>query len=376
MRLPKFVVKPSVLVLNNESPDWPESDKQWTDRMLGHLSEALNALGFAHEIHKVYNDLDLLKHYDPSEWVIWNWVEELGGRPWSDSVAARAYERRRFAFTGAGSRALAATVNRMWIKTQLIAAGLPTLPAKRINHPRQASGWSHYPAIVKGLTQHGSFGIGPASVVHDPTGLAERVVWLRDTLASDALVEPFLDSREFHVGGLATPSGRFVGLPAGEIDYSAFERAEERLFSFDYKHDENTFGYHALKVQVPADIPQRLDRRLRALAAAALPLLGARDYGRIDVRMQGDTPMILDVNVNCDMDSTSVLMRGAAARGWSYSDVIGRILAQTVQRMPSVAARATDSRPAGIVPLEAVARAAGRSVTRAPGRSVARVSEV
>jgi D-alanine-D-alanine ligase len=372
MRLPKFVVKPRVLVLNNESPDWPEADKQWTDRMLDHLSEALSALGFAHEIQKVYENLDLLKHYDPSEWVLWNWVEELGGRPWSDSLAARAFERRRFAFTGAGSRALAATVDRMRIKTQLIAAGLPTLPAKRISHPRQAGGWSHYPAIVKGLTQHGSFGIGPASVVHDPAGLAERVVWLRDTLASEALVEPFLDSREFHVGGLAGPGGRFVGLPAGEIDYSAFERAEERLFSFDYKHDENTFGYHALKVQVPADIPQRLDRRLRALAAAALPLLGARDYGRIDVRMQGDTPMILDVNVNCDMDSTSVLMRGAAARGWSYMDVIGRILAQTVQRMPPAAVRATE-RPAaratepwrsGIAPYGSVARAAGRSVAR------------
>lgn len=333
MRLSKPAARPGVLVLTNENPEWPEDDKQWNDRMLAHMSAALDHLGFRHEVHKVYADLKLLDRFDPREWIVWNWVEELGGKPWTDAVAARAFERRGFAFTGASSQALTGSVDRMQIKQRLMRAGLPTLPGIRLGQPRLAPRWKIYPAIVKGATQHGSFGIDHASVVHNPDELAERLSWLREHLGCDGQVEKFLDSREFHVGALAGPTGRLEGLPPGEIDYSAFEQAEDRLYSYGYKHDETNFGYHAVKVQVPADVSVRLGRRLRQLAAAALAALGARDYGRIDIRLDRDEPMILDVNVNCDLDATSVVMRGAAARGLGYTDVIGRILGGALQRL-------------------------------------------
>lgn len=343
MRSSKTLARPGVLVITNENPGWPDDDKAWNDRMLDHMSEALSHLGYRHEVHKVYADLRLLDRYDPREWVVWNWVEELGGKPWTDATAARTYERRGFAYTGATGEALAFSVDRMQIKQRLIAAGLPTLPGMRLSHPRQAVRWKTYPAIVKGATQHGSYGIDHASVVHDAAELAERIVWLREHLNCDSLVEQFLDSREFHVGALTTTSGRLEGLPPGEIDYSAFAQAEDRLYSYGYKHDETNFGYHAVKVQVPAEVSLRLGRRLRQLAAGALEALGARDYGRIDIRMDGDEPMILDVNVNCDLDATSVVMRAAATRGLTYTDVIGRILNGAVLRMAGREVRRTRS---------------------------------
>lgn len=339
MRSSKSAARPGVLVITNENPDWPEDDKAWNGRMLGHMSEALDRLGYRHEVHRVYSDLKLLERYDPREWVVWNWVEELGGQPWSDAVAARVFERRGFSYTGATSRALAGSVDRMQIKQQLIRAGLPTLPGLRLSHPRQATRWKTYPAIVKGATQHGSFGIDHASVVHSAEELAERIVWLREHLKSDAQVEKFLDTREFHIGVLSGANGKLDGLPPGEIDYTAFEHAEDRVYSYGYKHDETNFGYHAVKVRVPAAIPPRLSRRLKALACSALDALGARDYGRIDVRMDGDEPMILDVNVNCDLDATSVLMRAAGARGLTYTDVVGRIVQGAVQRQTDALTR-------------------------------------
>ncbi|HRF46110.1 MAG TPA: hypothetical protein PLC98_00690 [Anaerolineales bacterium] len=332
---PKHVAaRPRVLVLSNDNVNWPASDREWTDRMLAHLSTALTSLGYAHEVRKVDADLDLLALYDPREWVIWNWVEELGGRPWTDAEAARAYERRGFAFTGAGSPALSTSVDRLRIKRALVRSGLPTLPGLRLRDPRQVARWKHYPAIVKGATQHGSYGIDRSAVVHTPAELARRVEWLRESLGCDAQVERFLDGREFHIGAVARVDGQLEGLPAAEIDYTAFDRLEDRLYAYGYKHDEDDFGYHALKVSIPAAIPTRLDRRLRQLAADALVCLGARDYGRIDVRLDGDRPMILDVNINCDLDATSVVMRTAALRGLSYAQVVGRILAATTQRMP------------------------------------------
>lgn len=333
MRSSKTLARPGVLVITNENPGWPDDDRAWNDRMLDHMSAALDHLGYRHEIHKVFADLNLLDRYDPREWIVWNWVEELGGKPWTDATAARTYERRGFAYTGATSQSLSFSVDRVRIKQRLIAAGLPTLPGMRLSTARQAARWKTYPAIVKGATQHGSYGIDHASVVHNAEELAERIIWLRENLGCDALVEKFLDSREFHIGAIATTAGRLEGLPPGEIDYSAFEHAEDRLYSYGYKHDETNFGYHAVKVQVPAEVRLRLGRRLRQLAAGALEALGARDYGRIDVRMDGDEPMILDVNVNCDLDATSVVMRSAAVRGLTYTDVIGRVLNGATLRM-------------------------------------------
>ncbi len=339
MRPSTSPARPGVLVITNESPDWPEDDKVWNGRMLDHMASALDRLGYRHEIHKVYADLKLLDRFDPREWVVWNWVEELGGKPWTDALAARTYERRGFSFTGATGAALAFSVDRMQIKQRLIEAGLPTLPGMRLSHPRQAARWKIYPAIVKGATQHGSFGIDHASVVHGPEELAERIVWLREHLGCDAQVEKFLDTREFHVGALAGANGRLEGLAPGEIDYTAFEHAEDRVYSYGYKHDESNFGYHAIKVRVPAAVTPRLARRLKNLAAGALEALGARDYGRIDIRMDGEEPMILDVNVNCDLDATSVVMRAAATRGLTYVDVIGRIVNGAVQRLSGLETR-------------------------------------
>src|SRR5574341_1578103 len=105
--MPDGLRRPKVLVLYNESPDWPDSDKAWTARMMKYLIDSLDEKQYRYEIVKVYENLDALDHYDPHEWLIWNWVEEIGGQAWSDSAAAAEMEQRRFTFTGSPSTTLA-----------------------------------------------------------------------------------------------------------------------------------------------------------------------------------------------------------------------------------------------------------------------------
>ena len=324
---------PHVLILYNESPDWPDSDKAWTARMAGHLADALHTQGYAHHAIKIYADLSTLDDYDPREWLIWNWVEELGGQPWTDAVAAAEFERRGFAFTGSSAQTLSLSEDRMNIKACLQRAGLPTLPASRFARPEQTQAWTDFPAIVKGATQHGSFGIEGGSVVHTREQLARRVAFMRVTFGCDSLVEHFLDTREFHVGILGNGLGR--ALPPVEYDYSAFGDMHDRLFTYQMKYDENSYGYQGLKLKCPspADNPAWHDR-LQAVAVAAYQALGVADYGRIDLRMLGDEPQVLDVNPNCDIDATSALMLGAKASGLSYAQVIGQIVAHAAERMP------------------------------------------
>ena len=75
--------------------------------------------------------------------------------------------------------------------------------------------------------------------------------------------------------------------------------------------------------------------RLTAVALAAYRAIGLRGYGRIDMRMLGDEPQILDVNANPDLDVTSVLPVSSRAAGYTYGGMLARILDYAAERRPA-----------------------------------------
>ncbi len=324
---------PKIILLYNESPDWPEVDKQWSARMVAALRQALTEKGYEYRAVKFFDSLAALDSFDPRQWLIWNWAEEIGGQPWTEAEVAAELERRGFAYTGSPPAVLTFSYKRIQVKQRLQALGLPTLPAGLYTDPAQAAEWKVFPAIVKGANQHGSFGIDRNAVVHDPEQLARRIAYLRETYNDDALVEQFLDSREFHVSVLG--NGNPQALPPAEYDYSAFADLHDRIYTYTWKYDEKSWGFQALKIVSPAPADQpALQARLQTLAVAAYKAVGLTDYGRIDLRMRADEPQILDVNPNPDLDVVSALILSAQAVGMSYSDVVERIIRYAAARMP------------------------------------------
>jgi D-alanine-D-alanine ligase len=328
--------KPKIIVLYNENPDWPQSDRDWAQEVITLMLDGLREQAYAFEAVKFFDDLSALDAFDPREWLVWNWGEELAGQPWSEAHVAEVLERRGFVYTGAAPETFRFTQNRLRVKQRLQAAGLPTLPARVIADPAQAPEWKLYPAIVKGANQHASYGIGRESIVETPIELARRVAFLRQAFDDEALVEPFLDTREFHVGvwGNRAPEA----LPPLEFDYCVFPDMRDRLYTYEAKFDRASRGYNEIKMlcPAPADRPD-WQARLQAVAVQAYTLLGLRDYGRLDLRMLGDEPQILDVNPNPDLDVTSVLPAGARALGMTYGQMVDRIVSYAAERMPAFA---------------------------------------
>ena len=209
------VRRPRIVAITNENPDWPEADKREADDAWDVLLTGLDQEGYTYRAFKFFDDLTFLDDFDPREWLVWNWGEELAGRPWSDAEVAEQIEQRGFAYTGAPPQLIRFAQDRMRVKRQLQAAALPTLPAIVLSrHPEAASEWTKYPAIVKGANQHASVGIDGDSVVYTTEQLARRVLYLRQHHGDDALVEPFLDTREFQVAvwgndvSRSAPAGR------------------------------------------------------------------------------------------------------------------------------------------------------------------------
>jgi D-alanine-D-alanine ligase len=329
--------KPKILVLNNENPAWPQVDLTWARAMLDRLLDGLREQGYSFQAIVFFDDLSGLQPFDPAEWLVWNWGEELAGRPWSEADVTTELERLGFAYTGSEAGIFRLVQDRAEVKRALEAAGLPTLPARVFTDAAQAPSWKLYPAIVKGANQHASYGIGRDSIVTNAAALARRIQFVRAEFHDDALVEPFLDSREFHVAvwGNDHPEA----LPPVELDYSAFSDMRDRLYTYQWKFDQTSLGFRHIKMPcpAPADHPDWL-ARLQELAVEAYRVIGLRDYGRVDMRMLGDEPQILDVNANPDLDVTSVLPVSSCAVGLSYGAMLDRIATFAAERMPAPSA--------------------------------------
>ena len=325
--------RPKIIALTNESPDWPAEDRTWGDQMLNTLTDGLRAEGYTVHPIKFFDDLSPLEAFDPREWLVWNWGEEMAGRPWTEAAVAAELERRGFAYTGSPAEVIDFAQNRFRVKQRLTQAGLPTLPGRVFADPAPAAEWMHFPAIVKGANQHASFGITGDSVVDTPEALARRITYLRDAYGDDALVEPFLDTREFQVA--VWGNGAPEALPPMEFDYSIFSDRRDRLYTYDWKFDHHSRGYKEIRMPCPApDDKPEWRTRLEAVAVQAYKVIGLRDYGRFDMRMLGDEPQILDANPNPDMDPISVVPAASRALGLTYGQMASRIAGFAAVRMP------------------------------------------
>src|SRR5690348_17657126 len=57
-----------------------------------------------------------------------------------------------------------------------------------------------YTTLFRSLTEEASLGISQASVVDSEEKLRERVAFIHESVATDALVERYIDGRELYVG--------------------------------------------------------------------------------------------------------------------------------------------------------------------------------
>ena len=72
------------------------------------------------------------------------------------------------------------------------------------------------------------------------------------------------------------------------------------------------------------------EARLAALALSAFDAVAASSWGRVDLICDEDGPWLLEVNTNPGMTSHSLVPMAAEARGWSFSELVVRILETTL----------------------------------------------
>ena len=150
------------------------------------------------------------------------------------------------------------------------------------------------------------------------------------------LVQRFVAGREFN---LAIVGGRV--LPHAEIDFSRLARDCPRSSRTRRSGSTAAPRTEGTVPRCPARMPARLAARLTRLAGDVWAAVDGVGYGRIDVRVDGrGTTFVTDVNPNPDLGVQAGLARQAAAAGWSYLDLIARIVEEALARAHRTADRA------------------------------------
>ncbi len=284
-------------------------------RAVFHPSEVLAAVG----------------DYRPS--VVFNLCEALGGDSRLEVHAAWLLERLGLPFTGSPYHALRHCLYKVEANHILARAGVRVPATVRVDSPDRLPKVV-FPVIVKPEREDGSMGIERSSVVYEPRSLRDRVACVVETLKQPAVVQRYVHGREIGVSLLGWPVPRV--LPPGEIIFAGLPAGHPHILTFSSKWDRESVDWSGT-TPAPAVLRPPELRRVAAIGRRAFEVLGLRDYGRVDVRLdERGAPYVIDVNPNCDLSDDGGFALAAARGGLSYPSFIWEILRSSLRRRTDI----------------------------------------
>lgn len=236
-------------------------------------------------------------------------------------------------FTGNGPLTLGLALDKGLTKDILYRRGVPT-PGYAVmpGPPDRLDAGLSFPLIVKPLREDASVGIDSNAVVGSLSELRERVTQVNARFSQPAIVEEFIEGREFNISVLGNGEAKRA-LPPSEILFVDFPEGKPKICCYEAKWVEESPFYMKTVPSCPAKITDALKKELHDVALKAYEIMGCRDYARVDMRYDGAGRIkVLEVNPNPDISADAGFARAAKAAGLEYRDLIGEIVNAAVAR--------------------------------------------
>lgn len=303
---------------------YPEdSEGRDTNETVQYAAESIESLG--HTVDQMPLSLESLPLFKEGGFdVVFNLCDDgfFGESSFEPHVAA-VLEILRIPYTGSGNMTLSVCLDKAYTKNILAYNGLPT---PKFFVAKDSEGIDHdleYPVIVKPVREDGSVGIKTDSVVANRGELKSKVGKILKTYRQPALVEEYVDGREFNVAILGNNEPET--LPIAEIVFKGLEGVE-RIVSYNAKWLPESKQFKSTPGKCPANVGDELAEEMIRISERAYMLLGVRGYGRVDIRVGENGPRIIEVNPNPDLSADAGFFRSAKASGLSYAKLLEKII--------------------------------------------------
>lgn len=227
-------------------------------------------------------------------------------------------------YVGPGVLASAAAMDKEFTKRLLASAGLAVAPAVvlRRGEPtvtpadRERLG---LPTFVKPARAGSSLGVSRVDRWQD---LDEAIARARQH-DPKVLVESAVSGREIECGVLEFPDGRVEASPTAEIHVNGAQ-----FYDFDTKYLDDVATF-----DIPAALPDAVERQVRELAVRAFRALDAQGLARVDFFVGDDGSITVnEVNTMPGFTAISMYPRMWAAAGLDYPTLLATLIDTALAR--------------------------------------------
>ncbi len=298
------------------------------------VAGAVARLGYATEVIALTPDLAGLEALVPRRpLLVFNLADAVGGDCRLAPMVPARLDALGLPYTGARTGPWLDTLSKIGTKLRLAHAGLPT-PV----WSQDGTGLDpNLRVIVKPVYEHGSLGLGPASVMQAaeaPRAIVERSLRWR----TEHFAEGYIDGRELAVAMMEGPDGVEV-LPIRETVFHGFDEGAPLITDYDAKWTPGSQPFLGTprRFGVETEEPE-LAAELTRLSLACWRVFALDGYARVDFRVdRAGRPFILEVNMNPCISDDAGFAASAAEAGIFYDAMIGRIIEASLGRLQATA---------------------------------------
>lgn len=326
--------KLKVLTLVHPSCVPPEgatvSDASWADwKTEFYVKKTLRKLGHHVLIHPVSDDLGDLKNAidDFKPHIVFNLLEEFQGEVSFEAHVVSFLELMGVAYTGCNPNGLAMGRDKALTKKILNFHGILTPGfftvemGKKPVVPKNVK----FPMIVKSLVEEASLGISQDSIVHNQEKLTQRVQFIHESIGTAALVEEYIEGREFYVGVLGNKNLKV--LTPWELDFGDLKKGAYPIATRNVKFNKSYCEKHEIKRGPAKNLDPKISKKMEGVARDAYKALKMTGYARIDLRLTSEGQIyFLEANPNAELANKECLANAARQSGISYEELISKIL--------------------------------------------------
>ncbi len=294
------------------------------------VAQSLRKLG--HEVYRVEANEDAygkLKSLKSKIDLVFNVAEGLKNSDREAQIPA-ILENLDIPYIGSKPLAQAICLNKAATKKILFYHQIPTPRFQVFYSPNEKlSKKINFPAIVKPVGEGSSKGIFNDCYVKNEVELYKKIGDILVRFKQPAIVEEFLDGREFTVALFGNDPVEV--LPPVEINFSHIPKDLVPMDSYEVKWIVDNPESNIQTITCPAQMDYKLFTQIKKICLRTKQALNVLDWCRIDIRLdKKGQPNILEINqipgIIPDPKENSRFPLAARVAGYTYEEMLHKII--------------------------------------------------